>query len=945
MNWMKRYQSYAWMLLLAAGVLLLSGAMASAEGADGAPVTADDTPHTITVKRECTDGYMCLYIDKSENVFRTEDQFALTYVGVNAEPDSTSTKMYTWNYKTNDTVQKITAAAGTTVKIRFVSSTHTTNKFYSFLLDRWETQVGSAKTQVSGAKTNEDGILEFTMPDDDVEVTCYYKKDGVKVTFGSIDDGKGDAISDNNIQINGGNTTCQYRTYGKGEDVFKKGSVIKITPGSLAAYGFDVDVWEYKGWKKSPTGTLYPWNEVKDEVGANNQTLGIRGKKGAVQDSNEIKTYYPYFTVSESCSWYAVYHKIAFATLSVSPGNATMGTVACTVGETTGTAAEDGAITMHNVKENTEIQLTATPKEGYEFVKWKAKAGAALQALPFKEGSQATDAATTLIMPNTGEDLMVEAEFKKIPSKLCAVSDITLTGPDGRPMGRSTTSGTSTRFDLTADDLSPAEAEKLGTDAGYRLSLEYSDDARVQYVTGGAQTAWAKSGEGMAEENTDLATNTCPIGINQKGTFRVVAENGEDSREYTVGITYTPLALADVQRISRTEAQVTVMAPAGGKYYHTLVKQGAEEPKDADYVTGEGEAVPESGSLTFTVTLDTGEPYDLYMQAKGTDAVLNTGDELSSNRLKVEIPVYVPVYKVNVSCPAGGTLTVSPGAAKAGDRVKVTVAPGPGMRFLGGSLKYTKAEVSFLLRLKGRRGAGGQLRFAGLLFLLSAAGNPLLSHRGLTKIGTLFGQWVTLEALCYGVASGLSLAALILWFACWQEVMTGDKLLYLLGRAAPSSALLATMSLQLIEKLRLQLKQIQECQRMAAPPGHGVMGRLRAAIRHTSALLGWSVESAVEQADSMKARGYGIRRRTAFHLFCFDCRDRRFLGAALLLGGACVAARVAGYGTVEFYPGIRNMAPGAGEWVFFGVYGLFVLLPAILEIREALRWRSYGLNQ
>ena len=38
----------------------------------------------------------------------------------------------------------------------------------------------------------------------------------------------------------------------------------------------------------------------------------------------------------------------------------------------------------------------------------------------------------------------------------------------------------------------------------------------------------------------------------------------------------------------------------------------------------------------------------------------------------------------------------------------------------------------FLLRLKGWRGAAGWLRFAGILFVLAAAANPLISHRGMT---------------------------------------------------------------------------------------------------------------------------------------------------------------------------------------------------------------------
>ncbi|MDO4262116.1 MAG: energy-coupling factor transporter transmembrane component T [Eubacteriales bacterium] len=250
---------------------------------------------------------------------------------------------------------------------------------------------------------------------------------------------------------------------------------------------------------------------------------------------------------------------------------------------------------------------------------------------------------------------------------------------------------------------------------------------------------------------------------------------------------------------------------------------------------------------------------------------------------------------------------------------------------------------SFLLRLKGARGAARHLRFVLPLFLLVAVGNPLINHRGVTLLGMLFDQWITLEAICYGVTAGLSLAALILWFACYSEVMTSDKFLYLFGKAAPSSALLVTMALQLVPKLDRQLSQIRQCQEMLRPEKKTLGGKLGTAVRHTSTLVGWSMENAVEQADSMKARGYGLRRRTTFHLFHFETRDACFLAGLLALAGACVIARSFGHGYMEFYPRMDAVITGDSGIVLYVLFALLAFLPAILEGREAWRWRSYGL--
>ena len=252
---------------------------------------------------------------------------------------------------------------------------------------------------------------------------------------------------------------------------------------------------------------------------------------------------------------------------------------------------------------------------------------------------------------------------------------------------------------------------------------------------------------------------------------------------------------------------------------------------------------------------------------------------------------------------------------------------------------------SFLLRLKGGKGAGQQFRFVIPMFLLVAVANPLINHRGVTLLGMFLNQWITLEAIAYGITAGLSLAALILWFGCYSEVMTSEKFLYLFGKIAPSSALLISMALQLVPKLNRQLTEIKESQEMLRPAKKNFAGKLGTAIRHTSTLVGWSLEGAVEQTDSMKARGYGLKRRMTFHLFHFDSRDFRFLCGVLMLSGVCVIARAFGHGHMEFYPRMDAVITGESGIVLYVLFGVLTFLPAILEGKEALVWRSYGLKK
>ena len=252
--------------------------------------------------------------------------------------------------------------------------------------------------------------------------------------------------------------------------------------------------------------------------------------------------------------------------------------------------------------------------------------------------------------------------------------------------------------------------------------------------------------------------------------------------------------------------------------------------------------------------------------------------------------------------------------------------------------------VCFSAQLNGWRSVGLTSRFVLPMFLLIAIANPLFNHRGVTMLCMLFDQWFTLEAVCYGLVSAASLSAVIFWFTCYQAVMTSDKFLFLFGQLAPNTALLITMTLGLIPRLQERSAQIRTAQKMLLPENKRLLPRLHAANRNLSALLTWSMENAVQTADSMKARGYGVRRRTTFHLFVFDTRDAAVLGLILALAGICVLGRVFGHGTMEFYPRMDAVFTGISGAVLYIAFAVLALFPSILEMKEKLTWRCCGLT-
>ena len=122
-------------------------------------------------------------------------------------------------------------------------------------------------------------------------------------------------------------------------------------------------------------------------------------------------------------------------------------------------------------------------------------------------------------------------------------------------------------------------------------------------------------------------------------------------------------------------------------------------------------------------------------------------------------------------------------------------------------LVSTLAGACYYGMLQGRKGLA---RLCGLLplGLLIAAMNPLFNTYGSHVLFHIFGRPYTLEALIYGaVLAGIFLDMMI-WFGCYNQVLTSDKFTSLFGRLIPSLSLLLVMILRMIPGFIRKARQI-----------------------------------------------------------------------------------------------------------------------------------------
>ena len=251
--------------------------------------------------------------------------------------------------------------------------------------------------------------------------------------------------------------------------------------------------------------------------------------------------------------------------------------------------------------------------------------------------------------------------------------------------------------------------------------------------------------------------------------------------------------------------------------------------------------------------------------------------------------------------------------------------------------------LTYDIYLKGRKAV--QFAVMGLLPMaaLAALVNPAFNHEGATILTYLpSGNPLTMESMFYGVAAAVMLASVVLWFSSYNEIMSSDKFVYLFGRMIPALSLVLSMALRFIPKFKSQMDVVAEAQSCIGRDTKtgSVIRRVSNAIKIFSIMVTWSLENAIETADSMRSRGYGLPGRTAFSIYRFDDRDKNVLAWLIFCGAYILSGWLAGGMYFRYYPTVKTAAWTPMTVSFMCIYLALVLTPVILDRKEDRQWKS-----
>lgn len=222
-----------------------------------------------------------------------------------------------------------------------------------------------------------------------------------------------------------------------------------------------------------------------------------------------------------------------------------------------------------------------------------------------------------------------------------------------------------------------------------------------------------------------------------------------------------------------------------------------------------------------------------------------------------------------------------------------------------------------------------------ILFVLISITNPLFSHNGATSLFFINDNRITLEALVFGMCLGLMIIEVLFLFKSFNIVFSSEKLIYLFGKRFPKLGLVISMSLNFVPKFVKSFNDVYAQQRYFSRG----QGRVRSYLSSFSVVITQSLENSITLSDSMKARGYGLKKRSFYNNFKFSLYDGCYLIIMSVLFILSASGILLKSTEITFYPYICISDFNYLAVISYISFLILSLLPFLFQVKEGLKWK------
>lgn len=218
--------------------------------------------------------------------------------------------------------------------------------------------------------------------------------------------------------------------------------------------------------------------------------------------------------------------------------------------------------------------------------------------------------------------------------------------------------------------------------------------------------------------------------------------------------------------------------------------------------------------------------------------------------------------------------------------------------------------------------------------------NPLFVHRGATILFFLFNKPITKEAFIYGFFMGMMIATVIYCFQNLQAAIDSEHFFYLFGKRFPKATLILALVFRFIPLLQNYYRELNQVQTTVQKmPKQRFSDRAFYGLDLFGQLFSWSLENAMDTADSMKARGYGMMTRSSRLSYRLSKTDMLLLILFLLTGIFFIVGMVNGRYQFNYYPYYDHSYLLVQQyWLNYLVVFILAFLPLFNRVGEVIAW-------
>lgn len=220
---------------------------------------------------------------------------------------------------------------------------------------------------------------------------------------------------------------------------------------------------------------------------------------------------------------------------------------------------------------------------------------------------------------------------------------------------------------------------------------------------------------------------------------------------------------------------------------------------------------------------------------------------------------------------------------------------------------------------------------------------PIFNQQGTIVLFEIFSRNIYLEAIIQGVMIALTLSSILALFTTFNIVITSNKFLYMFSKLFPKWALILMLALRFMPLFRKRLSDIQDTQEMKGVSMKD--GKLREKAQNgmlfIQILLTYSLEEAIQTADSMSARGYGLQKRSKYETYHWKLRDSLILLYIFTLSLLMIIGYLLNESVLILTPALEPLLLQGHSWFYFIGWILLISLPIWTEGKEVIKWSFY----